>query len=100
MLKHNEEGRIGEEVLVVTATLTRIEEGEEGERAKHTVLVKPTVLVKLDEAMGRRNKGGMRGLGEWAGSFFGGGIGPPPPPAPAKAPVIEEAAEENKQESA
>lgn len=91
LLKHNDEGRIGEEVLIVTPTLVRIEEAKEGERAKQIVLVKPSVLVKLDEAMGKRNKGGMRGLGEWAGSFFGGAA--PPPSAPAK-PLVTEAVEQ------
>ena len=78
LLKPNNEGRIGEEVLIISPTLLRIEEAKESERAKTILLVKPNVLVRLDEAMGRRNKGGMRGLGEWAGSFFGSAAAPPP----------------------
>lgn len=65
ILKVNEEGRIGEEMLIVTPSLLRTEK----EKGTSHLLVKPSVLVKLDEPMGRRGR--MKGLGEWAGSWFG-----------------------------
>jgi len=65
ILKVNEEGRIGEEMLIVTPSLLRTEK----ERGTSVLLVKPNVLVRLDEPMGRRGR--MKGLGEWAGSWFG-----------------------------
>jgi len=67
VLKVNEEGRVGEEMLIVTPSLLRTER----ERATSVLLVKPSVLVRLDEPMGRRGR--MKGLGEWAGSWFGAG---------------------------
>lgn len=94
LLKPNSEGRIGEEVLIISPTLVRIEEAKEGERAKNIMLVKPNVVVRLDEAMGRRNKGGMRGLGEWAGSFFGATPAPPPPVSALSIPERVEQKEE------
>ena len=66
MLKVNEEGRIGEEMLIVTPSLVKVER----EKGTSHLLVKPNVLVKLDEPMGR--KGRIKGLGDWAGSWFGG----------------------------
>lgn len=65
VLKVNDEGRIGEEMLIVTPSLIR----DEKEKGTSQLLVKPSVLVKLDEPMGRRGR--MKGLGEWAGSWFG-----------------------------
>jgi hypothetical protein len=65
VLKVNDEGRIGEEMLIVTPSLLRTEK----ERGTSVLLVKPNVLVRLDEPMGRRGR--MKGLGEWAGSWFG-----------------------------
>lgn len=67
VLKVNDEGRIGEEMLIVTPSLLRTE----SEGGRSVLLVKPCVLVRLDEPMGRRGR--MKGLGEWAGSWFGAG---------------------------
>lgn len=67
VLKVNEEGRIGEEMLIVTPSLLRMER----EGGKSALLVKACVLVRLDEPMGRRGR--MKGLGDWAGSWFGAG---------------------------
>lgn len=66
MLKVSEDGRIGEEMMIVTPSLLRTED----EKGTSQVLVKPTVLVNLDEPMGKRGR--MKGLGEWAGSWFSG----------------------------
>lgn len=66
-LKIAEDGRIGQEMLVLTPALLR--DQKEG---KNRVLVcKPTVLVKLDEPMGKRSRG-IRALGAWTPSWFGG----------------------------
>ena len=78
------DGRIGEEMFVVSPGMVRSVEAdgdeerrERGRRKERTVLVKPVVLVKLDEPMGKRGKGpgvGLnRALGAWTGGWFGGG---------------------------
>lgn len=80
------DGRIGEEMFVVSPGMVRSVEAndeeerrERGRRLGKTVLVKPVVLVKLDEPMGKRGKGpgvGLnRALGAWTGGWFGGGGG-------------------------
>lgn len=69
MLKVAEDGRIGAEMLIVQPSLLRVQH-KEGERGSVT-LCKPTVLVKLDEPMGKRSRG-IKALGEWTGSWFGG----------------------------
>ena len=70
VLKIGEDGRIGEEMLVVSPALVR--DPKEG---KGKVLVcKPTVLVKLDEPMGKRGRG-IKALGAWTPSWFGGDDG-------------------------
>ncbi|MDI1489566.1 MAG: hypothetical protein OHK93_000763 [Ramalina farinacea] len=80
------DGRIGEEMFVVSPGMVRsVEAGgeeerrERGRRKERTVLVKPVVLVKLDEPMGKRGKGpgvGLnRALGAWTGGWFGGSGG-------------------------
>ena len=88
VLKVAEDGRIGEEMLIVQPSLLRVqtesggEGGREGERggggggggggkATSVTLCKPTVLVKLDEPMGKRSRG-IKALGDWTGSWFGG----------------------------
>lgn len=81
------DGRIGEEMFVVSPGMVRSVEAdggdeerrERGRRKERTVLVKPVVLVKLDEPMGKRGKGpgvGLnRALGAWTGGWFGGSGG-------------------------
>ena len=87
VLKVAEDGRIGEEMLIVQPSLLRIQSGEAGGEAKDggggkggssITLCKPTVLVKLDEPMGKRSRGikalgdsGIKALGDWTGSWFG-----------------------------
>ena len=79
VLKVAEDGRIGEEMLIVQPSLLRVqgESGKEGEggagggKATSVTLCKPTVLVRLDEPMGKRSRG-IKALGEWTGSWFGG----------------------------
>ncbi len=70
ILKVAEDGRIGEEVLVVAPAMVREQRGGQGK----VMVCKPTVLVKLDEPMGRRSRG-IRALGTWTPSWFGGADG-------------------------
>ena len=66
-LKIAEDGRIGQEMLVLAPAVLREQKG-----GKSRILVsKPTVLVKLDEPMGKRSRG-IRALGAWTPSWFGG----------------------------
>ena len=51
-LKTADDGRIGEELLVVSPALLR--KKDENHRA---IICKPTILIKLDEPMGKRSKG-------------------------------------------
>ena len=67
MLKVEEDGRIGEEMLVVSPALVRNQKEGNGK----VMVCKPTVLVKLDEPMGKRGRG-IRALGAWTPSWFGG----------------------------
>ena len=67
VLKVAEDGRIGEEMLIVQPSLLRPQKDGGGS----VTLCKPTVLVKLDEPMGKRSRG-IKALGEWTGSWFGG----------------------------
>lgn len=67
VLKVADDGRIGEEMLIVQPSLVRGGDGGSG----GVTLCKPTVLVKLDEPMGKRSRG-IKALGEWTGSWFGG----------------------------
>lgn len=62
VLKVAEDGRIGEQMLVVQPALLRSQKDGGGT----VVLCKPMVLVRLDEPMGRRNKG-IRALSSWFG---------------------------------
>ena len=62
-LKVAEDGRIGEQMLVLQPALLRIQR----EGGSNLVLCKPTFLVRLDEPMGRRSKGFR--------SWFGGETG-------------------------
>lgn len=66
-LKVGEDGRIGEEMLVVAPALVR-----EGGGGGRVMVCKATVLVRLDEPMGKRGRG-IRALGAWTPSWFGGG---------------------------
>ena len=66
VLKVSEDGRIGEEVLVIVPALLRVH--SEGK----VLICKPTRLVKLDEPMGKRNRGGIKALGSWTPSWLGG----------------------------
>lgn len=59
-LKVAEDGRIGEQILVVQPALMRRQKDGGGS----VVLCKPTMLVKLDEPMGKRNKG-FRAISSW-----------------------------------
>lgn len=70
VLKVAEDGRIGEEMLVVSPALVR----DQKERNGKVMVCKPTVLVKLDEPMGKRSRG-IRALGAWTPSWFGGDDG-------------------------
>lgn len=60
-LKVAEDGRIGEQVLVIQQALLR----DQKDGGASVLLCKPTVLVRLDEPMGRRNRGTMRALQSW-----------------------------------
>ena len=65
-LKVREDGRIGDEMLVVVPALLRAH----GDAKGGVLICKPVVLVKLDEPMGRRNRG-IKALGAWTPSWFG-----------------------------
>ncbi|CAF9922409.1 hypothetical protein IMSHALPRED_005680 [Imshaugia aleurites] len=67
VLKIGADGRIGEEMLVVSPALVREQEDGKGK----VMVCKPTVLVKLDEPMGKRGRG-IRALGAWTPSWLGG----------------------------
>ena len=70
-VKAAEDGRIGEEVLVVCPALVRALRDGKG----RVVVCKATVLVKLDEPMGKRARSGMMALGAWTPGWLGGGGG-------------------------
>lgn len=65
-LKVADDGRIGQEMLVITPALLR----DQKDGRSRILICKPTVLVKLDEPMGKRSRG-MRALGAWTPSWFG-----------------------------
>jgi len=67
VLKVAEDGRIGEEKLVVSPALLRVQKDGKGK----VLICKPTILVKLDEPMGKRSRG-IKALGAWTPSWFGG----------------------------
>ncbi|CAD6591487.1 MAG: hypothetical protein ASARMPREDX12_005190 [Alectoria sarmentosa] len=67
ILKVAEDGRIGEEMLVVSPALVRNQRDGNG----RVMVCKPTVLIKLDEPMGKRSRG-IRALGAWTPSWLGG----------------------------
>lgn len=67
VLKVAEDGRIGEEKLVVAPALLRLHKDGKGK----VLVCKPTILVKLDEPMGKRGRG-IKALGAWTPSWFGG----------------------------
>ena len=65
-IKIASDGRIGSELLVVSPALMR--QKDEG----HKIIVsKPTIVIKLDQPMEKRNKG-MKGLSSFVTSFLGG----------------------------
>ena len=73
-LKVDEHGRIGEELFVISSGMLRVSkgrgEGREGHRGgERTVMVKPMMLVKLDEPMGRKK--GSKPLGAWGFGWLG-----------------------------
>lgn len=70
MLKVAEDGRIGEEMLVVSPALVRDQKDGNGK----VMVCKPTVLVRLDEPMGKRIRG-IKALGSWTPSWLGGDDG-------------------------
>lgn len=70
VLKIAEDGRIGEEMLVVSPALVRDQKDGKGK----VMVCKPTVLVKLDEPMGKRSRG-IKALGAWTPSWLGGDEG-------------------------
>lgn len=65
-LKVAEDGRIGEQLFVLQPALVRSHKDGGG----NLVLCKPTMLVRLDEPMGRKNKG-LRALHSWFGGDGG-----------------------------
>lgn len=71
MLKIADDGRIGEEMLVISPALVRDQQEGKG----RVLVCKPSVLVKLDEPMGKRGRGGIRALGAWTPSWLGGDEG-------------------------
>lgn len=62
LLKAGEDGRIGEQMLVVQPALIRTPR----EAGPNAVLCKPSMLVRLDEPMGRKSKG-IKALQQWFG---------------------------------
>ena len=70
VLKIADDGRLGEEMLVVSPALVRDQRDGRGK----VMVCKPTVLVKLDEPMGRRGRA-IRALGVWTPSWLGGDDG-------------------------
>ena len=66
-LKIAEDGRIGQEMLVLTPALLR----DQKDGKSRVLVCKSTVLVKLDEPMGKRSRG-IRALGAWTPGWFGG----------------------------
>lgn len=67
-VKIADDGKIGEEMFAVSPGLVR----SHREGADRVVLCKPTILVKLDEPMGKRGRG-AKALSSWTPSWFGGG---------------------------
>lgn len=67
VLKVAEDGKIGEEMLIVSPALLRVQKDGKGK----VLICKPTILVKLDEPMGKRSRG-IKALGSWTPSWFGG----------------------------
>ena len=65
-LKVADDGRIGQEMLVLTPALLRDQKGG----ISRILICKPTILVKLDEPMGKRSRG-VRALASWTPGWFG-----------------------------
>lgn len=66
VLKIAEDGRIGEELLVVSPALMR--KKDEDHRA---IICRPTILLKLDQPMEKRSKG-VKDFGSFVSSFLSG----------------------------
>lgn len=67
VLKIADDGRVGTELLVVSPALLRKKDAD-----RTVVICKPTVLIDLDEPMGKRSKP-KRALG-WATGWLGGDV--------------------------
>ena len=65
-LRTADDGKIGEEMFLVSSGLARSHRNG----IERVVLCKPTILVKLDEPMGKRARG-IKALGAWTPSWFG-----------------------------
>ena len=65
-LKIANDGRIGDELLILSPALVRKKDEDHS-----TIISKPTILIKLDQPMEKRNRG-MKGLGSFVSSFLGG----------------------------
>ncbi|KAL9130080.1 MAG: hypothetical protein Q9217_001639 [Psora testacea] len=67
-LKTAPDGKIGEEMFVVSPGMVR----SQRDGVDKVVLCKPTILVKLDEPMGKRGRG-IKALGAWTPSWLSAG---------------------------
>lgn len=65
-IKIANDGRIGNELLIVSPALMR--QKDDGHK---TIVSKPTIIIKLDQPMEKRNKA-MKGLSSFVTSFLGG----------------------------
>lgn len=63
VLKIDNDGRIGEQMLCVQPALLRTQR----DSVNSIILCKPTILVKLDEPMARRPRGIKASLTSWLG---------------------------------
>lgn len=61
IIKVADDGRIGEQILVIQPALLRDQKEGNGS----VLLCKPTVLIRLDEPMGRRNRSAIKGITSW-----------------------------------
>ena len=66
-LRISEDGKIGEEMFIISPGIVRSHK----DSVDRVVLCKPTILVKLDEPMGKRGRG-FKALGSWTPSWFSG----------------------------
>ena len=66
IIKIGEDGRIGENLMVVQPLLLRMQKETGG-----VALCKPVVVIKLDEPLARKGRG-IKVLGTWTSGWFGG----------------------------